>query len=97
MFSYDHLAQLLRKLLDERPDNAADVFENISQQQKKCNLEHTPELVAREISERTTEFALAEIQQKLFAVWNLLLLKYSSIKCISISISIYTCVLQMIS
>lgn len=61
---------LLRRLLDERPENAVDILENISKQQKKKKLDAglPPQNVGKESAERATEFALAEIQHKLFSV-----------------------------
>ena len=55
------------KLLNERPVNAGDVFEDISQSQKKAKFTSDSDTV-RDKFEKSTEVALAEIQEKLFKV-----------------------------
>ena len=70
MFSflrYDHLAKVLTKVLDERPENVADVFEDISSEEKRAKFTSDSDTVQDKV-DKTTEVALAEIQEKLFKV-----------------------------
>ena len=67
IFRYDHLAKVLTKVLDERPENAIDVFEDISKEEKRAKFTSNVDTVQDKI-DKTTEVALAEIQQKLFSV-----------------------------
>ena len=55
------------KVLDERPCNVADVFEDYSRETKQSKL-HVREDTIQDKPERTTEVELAELQQKLFSV-----------------------------
>jgi len=64
---YDHLTRLLTKILDERPSNAVDVFEDFSRNVKEArfvsgadNLQDRPDASA--------ESRLAETQLSLFTV-----------------------------
>jgi len=64
---YDHLTRLLTKILDERPSNAVDVFEDFSRNVKEArfvsgadNLQDRPDVSA--------ESRLAETQLSLFTV-----------------------------
>jgi len=62
---YDHLARVLGKLLTERPENAVDVFEDISKDEKRAKFTSDVDTV-QDKAEKTQEVELAEIQQKLF-------------------------------
>ena len=64
---YDHLAKVLTKVLDERPENVVDVFEDISKKEKKEKFTSNVDTVQNKI-DKSTEVALAEIQEKLFSV-----------------------------
>ena len=64
---YDHLSSLLTKILDERPENVIDVFEDISKDQKRSKFRSNVDTVQNKV-DKTTEVALAEIQEKLFSV-----------------------------
>jgi len=66
-YRYDHLARVLTKVLDERPDNAADVVEDISRETKKTKFTSHVDTVLEKV-EPSAEVALAEIQMKLFTV-----------------------------
>ena len=66
-FRYDHLAAVLTKVLDERPENVVDVFEDISKEEKKSKFASNVDTVQDKI-DKSTEVALAEIQEKLFSV-----------------------------
>lgn len=63
---YDHLAAVLTKVLDERPENVADIFEDISRDEKKAKFTSNVDTVQNKI-DKSTEVALAEIQEKLFS------------------------------
>ncbi|XP_031572967.1 radial spoke head protein 4 homolog A-like [Actinia tenebrosa] len=58
---YDHLSDVLCKILDERPSNCVDVFEDYSQEIKKGNKEKEEDESAKAQDKQT-----AEMQQKLF-------------------------------
>ena len=62
---YDHLARVLTKVLDERPENVVDVFEDISKKVKREKFVSTVDTVRDEF-EPTSEFHLAELQKPLF-------------------------------
>jgi len=62
---YDHLASVLSKILDERPENSVDVFEDISKDEKRAKFTSDVDTV-QDKAEKSTEVALAEIQEKLF-------------------------------
>lgn len=64
---YDHLARVLTKVLDERPDNAVDVIEDISREAKQTKFTSHVDTIFDK-AEPSAEVALAEIQMKLFAV-----------------------------
>ena len=64
---YDHLARVLTKVLDERPDNAADIIEDLSRETKQTKFTSDVDTVLDK-AEPSAEVALAEIQMKLFAV-----------------------------
>uniref|UniRef100_A0A8B9JYE5 Radial spoke head component 4A n=1 Tax=Astyanax mexicanus TaxID=7994 RepID=A0A8B9JYE5_ASTMX len=62
---YDHLARVLTKVMDERPPNAVDVFEDISLQVKANQLQDNQSTL-RSIPENNAAFALAQEQKALF-------------------------------
>ena len=66
-YRYDHLSRILTKILDERPENVCDIFEDISRDTKKCKFTSSVDTVQDRI-DQSTEVALAQIQRKLFAV-----------------------------
>lgn len=63
---YDHLAKVLAKVLEERPENVADVFEDFSNNEKKAKFISNVDTVQNK-DDKSTEVALAEIQEKLFS------------------------------
>lgn len=63
---YDHLSLVLTRVLDERPDNVVDVFEDVSKDAKKAKFTSDVDTVQDKI-DKSTEVALAQIQRKLFA------------------------------
>lgn len=63
---YDHLSKCLTKILDERPENVYDIFEDISKDTKRSKFTSTVDTVQDRI-DPSTEVALAQIQRKLFA------------------------------
>ena len=67
LFRYDHLARVLTKVLDERPENPVDIFEDISNAEKRNKFTSDVDTVQDKV-DKTTEVALAEIQEKLFKV-----------------------------
>ena len=64
---YDHLSMVLTRVLDERPDNVIDVFEDISKDAKREKFTSNVDTVQDKI-DKSTEVALALIQKKLFSV-----------------------------
>ena len=64
---YDHLAAVLTKVLNERPENVVDVFEDVSKEEKRAKFTSKVDTVQDRI-DKTTEVALAEVQEKLFKV-----------------------------
>jgi len=62
---YDHLAQVLTKVLDERPENVVDTFEDLSKEEKRAKFTSSVDTVQDKI-DKSTEVALAEVQEKLF-------------------------------
>jgi radial spoke head protein 4A len=66
-FRYDHLSTCLTKILDERPENVVDVFEDISNHTKRAKFTSNVDTVQDKI-DQSTEVALAQVQRKLFAV-----------------------------
>jgi len=66
-FRYDHLARVLTKVLDERPDNAADIIEDISREAKQTKFTSHVDTILDKF-DQSAEVALAEIQMKLFMV-----------------------------
>ncbi|XP_076464224.1 LOW QUALITY PROTEIN: radial spoke head protein 6 homolog A-like [Babylonia areolata] len=63
---YDHLSLVISKVLDERPDNVVDIFEDVSKDIKKSKLQPDVDTIQDKI-DKSTEVALALIQKKLFA------------------------------
>lgn len=63
---YDHLARVLTKVLDERPENVIDIFEDISKNEKKAKFSSKVDTVQNK-NDKSTEVALAEVQEKLFS------------------------------
>ena len=66
-YRYDHLASILMRILDERPCNVVDIFEELSKQEKR-NKFTLRESNVIDRPDKTTEVALAEIQRRLFTV-----------------------------
>jgi len=62
---YDHLAKVLTKVLDERPENAVDVIENISKTVKRETFNSKADSKLDQYVP-TKEFELAEVQKTLF-------------------------------
>ncbi|XP_041035420.1 radial spoke head protein 4 homolog A [Carcharodon carcharias] len=63
---YDHLSQVMTKLLDERPNNAVDIIEDISRKVKRTQFQKKMDTL-RDEYEISMAFTLAEIQKSLFA------------------------------
>lgn len=63
---YDHLSTCLTKILDERPENVYDIFEDISKETKRSKFTSNVDTVQDKI-DQSTEVALAQVQRKLFA------------------------------
>ena len=66
-FSYEHLSKLLTRILSERPSNAADIFEDLSKQQKFERFVSQADTLI-EKPEKSSENKLAEVQKYLFMV-----------------------------
>ena len=62
---YDHLAKVLTKVFDERPENVVDIFEDVSRKVKQETFVSSADTIRDEF-EPSTEFNLAEIQKPLF-------------------------------
>jgi len=62
---YDHLSRVLGKILDERPDNVVDIFEDVSKDAKRTKFTSDVDTVQDKV-DRSTEVALAQVQRKLF-------------------------------
>jgi len=60
---YDHLSRVLGKILDERPDNVVDVFEDVSKDAKRTKFTSDVDTVQDKV-DRSTEVALAQVQKK---------------------------------
>lgn len=58
---------MLGKILDERPDNVVDIFEDISKDCKRTKFTSDVDTIQDKV-DRSTEVALAQIQRKLFTV-----------------------------
>lgn len=63
---YDHLSRVLTKVLDERPNNVVDIFEDVSKDSKRSKFTSDVDTV-RDKLDQSTEVALAKVQEKLFA------------------------------
>ena len=58
---------VLTRVLDERPDNVVDIFEDVSKDTKRSKFTSNVDTVQDKI-DKSTEVALAQIQKKLFSV-----------------------------
>ncbi|KAK2508004.1 hypothetical protein MC885_009939 [Smutsia gigantea] len=67
---YDHLSNMLTKILDERPENAVDVIENISQDVKMTHFSKKLDTLQNE-NEMLPTYEIAEKQKALFLQGNL--------------------------
>ncbi|CAJ1060154.1 radial spoke head protein 6 homolog A [Xyrichtys novacula] len=63
---YDHLTQLLIKVMDERPQNVLDVFEDLSRDVKRGLFEQKQNTL-RDLPQTTAAELLAEQQRQLFS------------------------------
>ncbi|PIK38778.1 putative radial spoke head protein 4-like A-like [Apostichopus japonicus] len=62
---YDHLSRVLTKVLNERPENVVDVFEDISKDVKRSKFTSQADTILDKV-DRSTEVILAEVQKPLF-------------------------------
>lgn len=62
---YEHLSKLLTRILSERPNNAAEIFEDLSKQQKFERFVNQADTLI-EKPEKSSENKLAEVQKYLF-------------------------------
>jgi radial spoke head protein 4A len=62
---YDHLSSILMRVLEERPNNAVDMLEELSAEEKRSRFT-TKEDSIFDKSEKSTDVALAESHRKLF-------------------------------
>ncbi|XP_045699669.1 radial spoke head protein 4 homolog A isoform X2 [Phyllostomus hastatus] len=62
---YDHLSNVLAKILDERPENAVDIIENISQDVKMAHFSKKLDTLQNE-NEMLPTYEIAEKQKALF-------------------------------
>ncbi|XP_028365800.1 radial spoke head protein 4 homolog A isoform X1 [Phyllostomus discolor] len=62
---YDHLSNMLTKILDERPENAVDIIENISQDVKMAHFSKKLDTLQNE-NEMLPTYEIAEKQKALF-------------------------------
>ncbi|KAG8510945.1 Radial spoke head protein 4A [Galemys pyrenaicus] len=67
---YDHLSNMLTKILDERPENAVDIIENISQDVKMAHFSKKLDTLQNE-NEMLPAYEIAEKQKALFLQGNL--------------------------
>ncbi|XP_019523825.1 PREDICTED: radial spoke head protein 4 homolog A isoform X1 [Hipposideros armiger] len=67
---YDHLSNMLTKILDERPENAVDIIENISQDVKIAHFSKKLDTLQNE-NEMLPTYEIAEMQKALFLQGNL--------------------------
>ncbi|XP_049627312.1 radial spoke head protein 4 homolog A [Suncus etruscus] len=67
---YDHLSNMLIKILDERPENAVDIFENISQDVKMAHFGKKLDTL-QNVNEMLPTYEIAEKQKVLFLQGNL--------------------------
>lgn len=61
------MAKVLTKVLDERPENVIDIFEDVSKDEKRAKFISDVDTVQNK-NDKSTEVALAEVQEKLFSV-----------------------------
>ena len=61
------MATVLTKVLDERPENVVDIFEDISNDEKRSKFTSKVDTIQDKI-DKSTEVALGEVQEKLFLV-----------------------------
>jgi len=66
------LSRVLTKVLDERPNDVIDIFEDISKETKRSQFVSQVDTVQDKV-DRSTEVALCQIQEKLFKVVTLIL------------------------
>lgn len=62
---YDHLSNMLTKILEERPENAVDIIENISQDVKMAHFSKKLDTLQNE-NEMLPTYEIAEKQKALF-------------------------------
>lgn len=67
---YDHLSEMLTKVLDERPENAVDIIESISQDVKMGHFRKKLDTLQNE-NEMLPTYEIAEKQRALFLQGNL--------------------------
>ncbi|XP_004674154.1 PREDICTED: radial spoke head protein 4 homolog A [Condylura cristata] len=67
---YDHLSNMLTRILDERPENAVDIIENISQDVKMAHFSKKLDTLQNE-NEMLPAYEIAEKQKALFLQGNL--------------------------
>lgn len=67
---YDHLSNMLSKILDERPENAVDIIENISQDVKMARFSKQSDALQND-KEMLPTYEIAEKQKALFLQGNL--------------------------
>ena len=67
VLSYDHLSKLLTKILNERPNDAVDILEDLSKQQKRERFVNQVDTLLDK-PDKSTESKLADIQKGLFMV-----------------------------
>jgi len=63
---YDHLSKVLTKILDERPENVVDIFEDLSKDTKRSKFTSKVDTVQNKI-DQSTEVALAQVQRRLYS------------------------------
>lgn len=67
---YDHLSDMLTKVLNERPENAVDIIESISQDVKMAHFRKKLDTLQNE-NEMLPTYEIAEKQRALFLQGNL--------------------------
>lgn len=67
---YDHLSEILTKVLDKRPENAVDIIEHISQDVKMEHFSKKLDTLQNE-NEMLPTYEMAEKQKTLFLQGNL--------------------------
>lgn len=66
-FRYDHLCEVLTKILEERKTDAVDMLEDLSRETKKFKFQQNADTIIQ-MTEPSPEIALATIEKKLFTV-----------------------------